>query len=125
MFTLRLALKLRSWLLLNPRLNRRCTSWLEGPQSSRTKPVAGVLKAPSVLLRLRANETLVKTFMRRQFQRDVEGPAGPPPFMMIIAPPPSIVGPGVAVLKLMVAPMLMLSCRERASSTTSTTLLKF
>src|SRR4051794_22022273 len=120
---LMLALKFRSWLLLIPTLKRRWISWFDGPQSSWILPVAGVANAPSVSLRTRPRLRLVNRFRRRQAQRALVADRGGPPFMMIIAPPPSIAGPGVAVLKLIVAPTLRVFCRDAASPTTSTTLL--
>src|SRR5262245_522805 len=114
-------------------LNRRWTSLLDGPQSSAMLPVAGMANAPSVSFFALANDTLVKTLIRRQFQRLFAaaappapggGGGGPPaPTKIIIRSPPFIIiGPGEATLKLTLAPTLRLLMRERASPSTSTTL---
>src|SRR5215216_3878678 len=93
-----LALKFRSWLLLHPTLNRRRTSNAAGPQSSSMRPVAGMLNGPSVLFSVLPRLTLVKSDIRRQFQRALAGPAGPP------GPPPIIITRSPIMMTLGAAP---------------------
>src|SRR5689334_4027237 len=128
-----LALRFRSWVLLQFTLNRRRMSNAAGPQSSAMEPVAGVANAPSVLFRFRPKEPLTNICMRRQFQRGgsgalVAGPVAVALLMTLVrtlatsAALVAIVGAPDVTLKFTAAPMLSECCREAASPVTSMTL---
>src|SRR5262249_58707711 len=63
------AVRFLSWLLLQFTLNRRRMSNAAGPQSSIRRPVAGMANGPSVSLRFRPKNRLVKICIRCQSHR--------------------------------------------------------
>src|SRR5213592_195964 len=119
-----LALKFRSWLLLQLTLKRRRMSNAAGPQSSVMLPVAGVANAPSVSFTLCPKDAFVKSCIRRQLHRGGSGAFVALGAAVALATtddtifasasaPETMPGPPAEVtLKLTLAPMFSVCCRD-------------